>query len=63
MTTFKIDPYKGMTDDELRARCRALSRAVHRWEIIALSLYEGWFDELDADKKQAVINLHKAYAD
>jgi hypothetical protein len=63
MDTFTFDPHKGMTLEQVKQRCRELSRALTQWQMIALLAYEGKTDELPERDKQALQRLKAAYED
>lgn len=63
MTEFVFDPYKNMTVEELKDRCRRLSRAYWHYQQIILILVERGLDALPPDWKEEVQSLQRAYSD
>lgn len=60
---FTSDPYAGWTENNLRKRCRELSRAVSRWQMIALvAAYDG-IGALTEGDRAALEKLKQAYSD
>jgi hypothetical protein len=66
MPSFTIDIYKDWTNEQLRTRCRELSRAVSRYELtIAMMAEYGpeMLDKLPAEFRDRAKQLNEAYRD
>ena len=61
--TVSLDPWFGKTRQELKTRCGQLSRALDRWQWIAMLLSEHGRSGLSQAQRDELDGLIKAYRD
>ncbi len=58
-----LDPYAGMSREELKTNCGHLCCALDSWQHIAMTLYESGKERLSVDQTAKVTKLIEAYRD
>jgi hypothetical protein len=55
-----LDPYAKMTREQLKTKCGQMSRALSKWQFLAMDALQG---TLDHDERTEILSLIEAYSD